>query len=287
MQLGKEHIVFVVMAGVFGGLLLLEQILPLRQRKAGLRGRLLVNILLTGLAFAAGSAIVRTTAFGLAQYNQDRGWGLLGVLGLPRWLQVGVGFLLMDLTFYYWHFANHRVGVMWRFHNAHHLDPDLDVSTSFRFHCVEVGYSALFRALQVGLLGIVPLTYIVYDIAFQAATMFHHSNVRLPLRVERILNKVVVTPRMHGIHHSQMEREANSNYSVIFRGWDWLHGTLRLNVAQAAVRIGVWGYSGPGDNKFWQVIVGPFRKQRPYWQRPESNEDAGRASKELTTKMVD
>lgn len=267
MQLTNEQITFIVLPGLFVLLLLMEQAIPLRQRKRGMLGRLLVNLCLTSLSFVAGSTIVRTTAFTLTHYNQNHSWGLLPLLGLPIWLQVAVGFLLMDLTFYYWHFANHRLRLLWRFHNVHHFDPDLDVSTSFRFHFVEVAYSAFFRIAQVALLGIVPLTYIIYEIIFQCATMFHHSNIRLPLLMEQLINKIFVTPRMHGIHHSQIHRQTDSNYSVIFRCWDFLHRTLLLNVSQGQIKIGVWGYNKPHDNKLWNAIIAPFCKQRPYWQK--------------------
>jgi sterol desaturase/sphingolipid hydroxylase (fatty acid hydroxylase superfamily) len=146
------------------------------------------------------------------------------------------------------------------------VDPDLDVSTSFRFHFGEVLYSLGFRVVQVYLIGVSLFTYLVYELVFQCATMFHHSNVRLPITVERVLNNIVVTPRMHGIHHSIVRDETNSNYSVIFRWWDRMHGTLKLNVNQSDVVIGVPAYLRPEDNKFWNLLAQPFRKQREYWR---------------------
>jgi len=62
--------------------------------------------------------------------------------------------------------------------------------------------------------------------------MFHHANVRLPIAAERRLNRFVVTPRMHGIHHSIVREETDSNWSSGLTLWDWLHGTLRLEVPQ-------------------------------------------------------
>ena len=178
----------------------------------------------------------------------------------------------MDLTFYYWHRANHAFRFFWRFHNVHHVDPDLDVSTSFRFHFGEVLYSLGFRALQTYLLGISLFTYLAYELVFQCATLFHHSNVRLPITFERVLNKIIVTPRMHGIHHSIVKDETNSNYSVIFRWWDLMHRTVRLNVEQADVVIGVPAYCNPVDNKFLNLLVLPFRKQREYWRLPNGKQ---------------
>jgi sterol desaturase/sphingolipid hydroxylase (fatty acid hydroxylase superfamily) len=106
-------------------------------------------------------------------------------------------------------------------------------------------------------------------VAFQCATLFHHSNVRLPIRLERALNKVIVTPRMHGIHHSIVKDETNSNYSVIFRWWDVLHGTLRLNIKQADIIIGVPAYMDRQDNNLFNLLMMPFRKQRDYWRQTD------------------
>jgi sterol desaturase/sphingolipid hydroxylase (fatty acid hydroxylase superfamily) len=197
---------------------------------------------------------------------------------LPKWGRILFGVLLLDLTFYYWHWLNHNLLLFWRFHNIHHIDPDLDVSTSFRFHFVEIVYSAPFRIVQVLLLGISPLTYLFYEALFTCGTMFHHSNIRLPLKIESLLNKIIVTPRMHGIHHSTAKRETNSNYSVIFSWWDCLHKTLLLNVPQISIRIGVPAYQEEKDNRFWALLITPFVKQRDYGRyengsRPSSHQE--------------
>ena len=65
--------------------------------------------------------------------------------------------------------------------------------------------------------------------------VFHHSNLRLPIGFERLLSKIIVTPRMHGIHHSQVRRENNSNFGTVFTWWDRLHRTLGLNIPQDEV----------------------------------------------------
>jgi len=175
----------------------------------------------------------------------------------------------MDLSFYWWHVLNHRVPFLWRFHNVHHIDSDLDVSTGFRFHFGEVAMSAVFRVVQVALIGISAPAFATYELAFQANTLFHHSNLRLPIRFERLLNKLLVTPRMHGIHHSQVQGETNSNYSVVFPWWDRFHRTLGLNVPQSEIVIGVPGYSMVADRKLVNGLLMPFRKQRDYWRTPD------------------
>jgi sterol desaturase/sphingolipid hydroxylase (fatty acid hydroxylase superfamily) len=258
-----------VVAGVGLSLFVLERLFPLRRETRSLIGRLLVNLAVSAVAFGTALAFVRPAAERAFAWTGAESFGLLHLVALPAPLELAVAFLFMDLTFYYWHRLNHQVPFLWRFHNVHHFDPDLDVSTAFRFHFGEIALSAGLRVVQVVLIGLSGWAFALYEVAFQANTLFHHSNLRLPIRVERMLNRLLVTPRMHGIHHSQIEDETNSNYGVVLPWWDRLHRTLGLNVPQSAIVIGVPGYSEPGDNRFWHALTSPFRRQREYWRRPD------------------
>lgn len=268
----------IILPGIFVLLLLTEQIVPLRQRTSPLLPRLVKNLILTAMVFLVGSLVVRSAGIGASVWTAERGIGVVFLVPLPRWCRMAIGVLLMDLTFYYWHRANHRIRLLWRFHNVHHIDPDLDVSTSYRFHFGEIAYSSIFRVFQMLLIGADPMTYAVYETMFSVETMLHHSNIRLPLGLERWLNKVIVTPRMHGVHHSAVGSETNSNYGVISPWWDRLHRTLLLNVPQSSIRIGIPGYLEPQDNGFWNLIKMPFVRQKRYWcyadgLAPKSNRD--------------
>ena len=122
------------------------------------------------------------------------------------------------------------------------------------------------NAVQVAAIGIAPVTYIVYETCFTLATLFHHSNFQIPVTVERNINRVLVTPRMHGIHHSVVRSELNSNYSVIFRWWDALNRSLVLNVPQSAISAGVGRFAGEEDNGILRLVAlpfGKFRRERP------------------------
>ena len=273
-----RNLAVIISLCLFAMLLLFEQFVPLRQRKHPFLRRFFLNMGITAVVFLVGSLVVRNAALRTSEWTVSHSFGLGLLIPLPEWSQVAIGILLMDLTFYCWHRANHRICLLWRFHNVHHVDPDMDVSTSFRFHFVEILYSTAFRVLQICLLGIGPLTYVIYETLFVCCTMFHHSNIRLPLQLEHWLNKVIVTPRMHGIHHSAVKGETNSNYSVIFRWWDLLHRTLILNIPQSLIRIGVPGYQQIKDNRLWTLLGMPFFKQKNYWEfvdgsSPQSNQN--------------
>jgi len=259
-----------IVGATYGLLLLLERLLPLRRPSRPLLGRLAVNVATSALAIGTAAVLVRPTAEFMLNWTGNNRFGLLHLGSLPPAIDFILSFLLMDLSFYYWHRANHGFRLLWRFHNAHHIDPDLDVSTGFRFHAGEVIYSTGLRVIQVGAIGLSPWAFAVYELCFQIATLFEHSNIRLPIRMERVLVRILVTPRMHGIHHSQIRQETNSNYCTVFTCWDWLHRTLRLDVPQSEIEIGVPGYSLPEDDELKNVLFVPLRPQRKYW--PESDD---------------
>src|SRR5881398_3961350 len=194
-----------VTATVFMALFVLEQLLPLRRRCSSLLPRVILNLIISAAAFAVAAILVRPAATAALSWATQKPFGLVHLIPLPPALGFIASFLLMDLTFYWWHLANHRIPFLWRFHNVHHADPDLDVSTGFRFHFGEVAMSAAFRVAQVVFIGISVPVFAIYELIFQANTLFHHSNVRMPICLERVMNKILVTPRMHGIHHSQVE----------------------------------------------------------------------------------
>jgi sterol desaturase/sphingolipid hydroxylase (fatty acid hydroxylase superfamily) len=258
-----------IVFGIFALLFAVEKIFPLRESRAGLLARLIVNGAISLLTFALAMLIVRPSAISAQHWAGQQSFGIVHWLGLTGWAEFVVAFLFLDLTFYYWHILNHRIPWLWRFHNVHHIDPDLDVSTGFRFHFGEVLLSTLFRVVQVVLIGVPFVAFAAYELVFQAGTLFHHSNLRLPIVFERWLSKLIVTPRMHGIHHSQVRNETNSNFGVVFPWWDGLHRTIGLNIPQSQIEIGIPGYSTADDNRLGRAFVLPFVKQRNYWQKPD------------------
>jgi sterol desaturase/sphingolipid hydroxylase (fatty acid hydroxylase superfamily) len=255
-------------AGAVGLLWFLERRRPLRKAVESTVERTGRNVAVAGLAALSLQLVERPIIQPLTALVQKRGWGLLKRVRLPAWLEVVLAVVLMDYTLYLWHVLMHRVPVLWRFHLPHHVDLDLDASTALRFHSGELAISTGWRALQVTLIGVSPLSLSVWQTFVMLSILFHHSNVRLPLEVERRVNRIFVTPRMHGIHHSIVKEETNSNWSSGLTVWDWLHGTLRLDVSQDQITIGVPAYRNPEEVKLPQILEMPFVAQRPTWLLP-------------------
>jgi sterol desaturase/sphingolipid hydroxylase (fatty acid hydroxylase superfamily) len=257
-----------ILAGLATALFVMESIHSLRRRNQNRWQRLKTNssvatIGLAGLRGALLPAMLSGSAWGV-----QKRVGLLQRFPLPSWLQSILAFVLLDYSNYLWHRLNHQWPFLWRFHNVHHTDMDLDLSTAWRFHLGEVLLSVFFRGGMIVLIGASPKQVITYEILYEGATAFHHSNWKLPFGLEKILNKLMVTPRMHGIHHSIILRETNSNYSVIFSTWDRLHRTLHLNVPQQEIVIGVPAYRSTAEENVTFLLSLPFRKQRE-WKLPD------------------
>ena len=255
-----------VFASMILFLILLEQKFSLRRKTQLLLPRLIINLSLNVLSYLIVLFIIFPAQSKTLELTTANNFGLVNLINLPSFPSALFAFLLMDLAFYYWHRLNHIIPFLWRFHNVHHFDPDLDVSTAFRFHFGEIGLSTLFRINQISIIGVSPIVFLIYELCFTANTIFQHSNIKLPIKFERVLNKIFVTPRMHGIHHSNYKEETNSNYSTVFSFWDRFHKTIKLNIPQSEIIIGVPGYSNQDDNSIISALTSPFKKQKNYWE---------------------
>lgn len=260
----------ILIGGTFFALAFLERRRPLRRATEPKLEREARNLFIAAVGAGALMLIERPAVFPLAHFVEGRGWGLLQQWRLPRWAEIALAVVMLDYTLYVWHYLTHKVPLLWRFHLAHHVDLDLDTSTALRFHFGELALSVPWRAAQVVIIGVTPISYLTWQTFVFIAIMFHHSNVELPIRFERVLNIFVVTPRMHGIHHSVVKRETNSNWSSGLTIWDRLHGTLRLNVPQSEITIGIPAYRDPEDVELKKVLVLPFIGQRPSWESPDN-----------------
>lgn len=246
---------------IFLLLFVLESKFQLRKRVQCRWRRIVINFLLSIPAFVLLRLVFIPAMVWLAAANQDWHFGLFywtGETGLWKYVLV---FLLLDYSLYTWHILLHRLPILWRFHLVHHTDLDLDITTAFRFHFGELIGSVLFRGAAILLLGASPIMVLLYEIVFEAATQFHHSNIKLPLRLERLLNYIIVTPRMHGIHHSMLKQETDSNYATIFSFWDRIHQTLFLNKAQDKVVTGVPAFADEKEMTIGMLLQLPFTKR--------------------------
>lgn len=268
-----------VLATIFVVLFIAEGRRQLRKRKQPRLQRIVINSIVAIPAFTLLRFLFLPVMVKLALKNRQLQWGLNYQYAAHPLIKGMLAFLIMDYTNYLWHVLNHKVPLLWRFHVVHHCDPDLDVTTAIRFHFGELIGSVFYRGAFVFLSGATALQVLLYEILFEGATQFHHSNLKLPFTLEKALNKLIVTPRMHGIHHSMIRQETDSNYSVIFSFWDRLHNTVRLNVPQDKIVTGVPSYSNPDELTIGYLLKLPFTKIRK-WEATNEVTDEYQSNRE-------
>jgi sterol desaturase/sphingolipid hydroxylase (fatty acid hydroxylase superfamily) len=257
---------FAIRLMVFLGILVLvaawEAIAPRRRRQVArwMRwpsnlGIVVLNTALVRLSFPVG-------AVALALLCEQRGWGLLNSVELPRWVAIVVAVLALDLAIYLQHVLFHAVPALWRLHRMHHADLDLDVTTGARFHPIEILASMVVKLAVVTALGAPAEAVLAFEILLNATSMFNHANICMPARVDGVLRWIVVTPDMHRVHHSIVPQETNSNFGFNMPWWDRLFGTYRAQpaVGHEAMTIGIRQFRTAREQWLDRMLTQPFRE---------------------------
>ena len=213
--------------GVFAVMAIWEMLAPRRELTVPKVVRWINNLGLVFLNSLALRLVFPAAAVGVAAVAQQRGWGVMNIYEIPFVLSVLLSVMLMDLVIYLQHVMVHAIPALWRLHRVHHADLDYDVTTGARFHPIEILLSMLIKIGTIMVLGPPLVAVVVFEVVLNATAMFNHSNVRLPLGLDRVLRWFLVTPDMHRVHHSVEDDETNSNFGFSLPWWDRLFGTYR------------------------------------------------------------
>src|SRR5215475_9406071 len=217
------------------------------------------NVTLGSLNVFAGALLAAPLIANVAGWAEESRFGLLNLLNLPPLIATVTAILLFDGWLYLLHRANHKIGLLWRFHRVHHSDPEMDATTAIRFHTGEVLISAALRLAVIPLLGIALWQLLLYESLMAPIILFHHSNVKFPEKVDRRLRALVVSPAVHRVHHSRMQFETDSNYSIVFSIWDRIGGTFRLRQDGRPVNFGLDEYDGEESQRVSRLLTTPFQ----------------------------
>lgn len=184
--------------------------------------------------------------------------------------------LVRGFISFFTHFLNHKVKFLWRFHRVHHLDTGLDVSSTVRFHPLEMVFSVIIGVPIVLLFGLSPWVLILYELLDVTVNLFSHSNIRIPAWINRWLRYVIVTPDLHAVHHSSWQPETDSNFSAVFPVWDIVFGTFRTETREPieTMQLGLQGMRGPEVNGFWWLLWSPFMNDGSAVESNQSNQGA-------------
>lgn len=253
-----------IFAGLFGLLAVIEGLHPRRPLQLDRLGRWPANLMLLLLDGLAVRLLFPLGAAGVALAFEQSNTGLLNNLEVPDFMAALLTLLALDLVIYAQHRLFHTVPFFWRFHGVHHSDGDMDLTTGIRFHPVEILLSMLLKLAAIAALGAPPEAVLGYEIALSAMSLFVHSNVGLPERLDKALRKLIVTPDMHRIHHSHITTEHNSNYGTVLVFWDHLFGSYTENpqLGHQGMRIGLPGLRPLEQQRIDRMLLWPWQEGR-------------------------
>jgi sterol desaturase/sphingolipid hydroxylase (fatty acid hydroxylase superfamily) len=249
--------------GAFALIAFFEILAPRRVLTTSKPKRWTSNLMIIALNPVSVHLFFPVLPVGMALIASERNWGLLNNLDLPFWLETAIGVLFLDLTVYFQHVLHHAIPLLWRLHMVHHADLDYDLTTGLRFHPIEIIVSMALKLAAVAALGPSALAVLIFEITLNATAMFNHSNIYIPIGIDRLLRLAVVTPDMHRVHHSVVIRETNSNYGFAFPWWDRLFGTYKAQPDRGheQMTIGLSQFRDINQQTIFQLLVMPIVKK--------------------------
>jgi sterol desaturase/sphingolipid hydroxylase (fatty acid hydroxylase superfamily) len=198
----------------------------------------------------------------LAVWAGERGIGLLRWAGAGTAPSLAVAILALDAVSHAWHRANHRIALLWRFHQVHHADVSFHATTALRFHPGELVLALPVRLVAVLLLGVPPEGVLGFELLFGTANLLEHGNFDVPRRLDPHVQRVLVTPSLHRAHHGADWDELDGNFGTVFSFWDRLAGTFRAGDPARRIRTGLPAEADARPPDLVQSLLLPLRATR-------------------------
>ncbi|TRO67391.1 sterol desaturase family protein [Christiangramia sabulilitoris] len=187
-------------------------------------------------------------------------FGLLQLIELPTWIELVLAIIVLDLIAQYFvHFLLHKVKWMWRLHLIHHTDTHVDATTGTRHHPLDFIIRESFALVAVIIMGMPVAFYFFYRILSVFFTYFTHANINLPLRIDKTLSYIFVTPNMHKFHHHYKLPWTDRNYGNMLSIWDRIFGTFVYDQTQK-IRYGIDLIEDSTSDKISYQLKIPFNR---------------------------
>lgn len=240
-----------------------EYFSPRRQQDTTRSIRWPINIGLAVFNMVLMRFTVGAMAYLSAVNASSQSWGLLNQLPTPDWLNIIITILFLDFAIYCQHVISHKWKLLWRLHQIHHTDIEIDATTAVRFHPLEIIISMAYKILCIYIIGADPMAVIAFEVILNATATFNHSNINLPLNIDKALRWVLITPDVHRIHHSTVRSETDSNYGFSISLWDRIFKTYKAEPekTQTTLDIGLPEYRSQQELGFMQLLILPFKKK--------------------------
>jgi len=238
-----------------------ENMLPYLNPPANKKMHYRRNFIISLFSFLLNAAL-GTVVVMVVELTAQNHLGLLNQIQLPLIPKLLIGVLLFDFGSYLTHNLQHKIPFLWRFHRIHHSDYHLNVSSSLRFHPVDVIVSqCIYQCLAVIVIGMPISAFVIYGSIAIPLLIMQHSNVRFPQKFERVASLVFATPGWHKIHHGAEREQTDSHYGDVFTFWDRIFGTWGKKKPHE-IEYGLAEFSKDKHHMVGHLMASPFKKNR-------------------------
>lgn len=226
------------------------------------------HLSLGGISKLLSKIIFSQTTVYMAWLVDHDGIGLLHKQPLPMLVKVVIGMLFLDFVLYWLHRLMHQSNWLWRIHQVHHLDNEIDASTGLRFHPFESLIIFAIKMMAIIFLGVPVLSVLIFEVLFLAQLIFTHARILLPSHWEVRLQQFWVTPKMHQIHHTIEESDQGHNFGFCLCIWDRMFKTYRARslMLDHKMVFGLVSVRGKLTQSVIYLLLHPFGLKR-YKQR--------------------
>jgi sterol desaturase/sphingolipid hydroxylase (fatty acid hydroxylase superfamily) len=183
----------------------------------------------------------------------------------PVWVAVAVAFIVQDFTGYWLHRLNHRVNVFWNRHIIHHSSEEFNLSCALRQSISETIHFGAILMIPAAVLGVPAAIFAVLGPIHLFMQFWYHTRL-----IDKMgwLEKIIVTPSHHRVHHGINPEYLDKNYSAIFIIWDKLFGTFQPELVEVKPVYGIlrpantWNPIIINYKHLWQLIQDAFHAEK-------------------------
>jgi len=241
-----------------------EVFFPRRKKHSNFETRRFHNLLLVIIDTVLVRLLMPLLPVAAAIYATTNQLGLFNQIEIPIILSLLLSVVILDLVIYFQHRLFHKIPLLWRLHRVHHTDVAFDFTTALRFHPIEIMLSILVKILIIFILGAPAIAVIAFEILLSSSALFNHSNIQIPLSIDKVLRLLIVTPDMHRVHHSVHQHETDSNFGFNIPWWDRLFKTYTAQPKDGHndMLIGIETFRETNDSRIDKLLIQPFKRAK-------------------------
>lgn len=160
-------------------------------------------------------------------------------------------YLLYDFLFYAIHYLGHRVRFFWCIHGVHHTAEEMTLTVAIRGSFFGFLLSP-HNIIWFPILGFDPFMVLIVDSIAKLYGLYEHVNENLLPSKNKWIEKILITPSIHRVHHGKNHVYLDRNYGETFSIWDQIFGTFQTELQEEKPDYGIMDDKVDGKN-LWQI----------------------------------